>query len=66
MISLPFISLKIYQKRYTVNDSFSCEEKKRTDLLAGRSVLEKPGNAKVVAFPRLGGLHHRYEWEDAA
>jgi len=33
---------------------------------SGRSVLEKPGNAKVVAFPRLGGLHHRYEWEAAA
>ena len=33
---------------------------------AGRSVSEKPENGKVVAFPRLGGLHHRYEWKDAA
>jgi putative transposase len=33
---------------------------------AGRSVSEKPENGKVVAFPRLGGLHHRYEWQDAA
>jgi hypothetical protein len=33
---------------------------------AGRSVQEKPDNAKVVAFPRLGGLHHRYEWQEAA
>jgi len=33
---------------------------------SGRSMLEKPDNAKVIAFPRLGGLHHRYEWEDAA
>jgi len=33
---------------------------------AGRSVEEKPENAKLVAFPRLGGLHHRYEWRDAA
>jgi len=33
---------------------------------AGRSVLNKPDNAKVAAFPRLGGLHHRYEWQDAA
>jgi len=33
---------------------------------SGRSVLDKPENAKVIAFPRLGGLHRRYEWEDAA
>ena len=33
---------------------------------AGRSVLEKPENGKLIALPRLGGLHHRYEWEDAA
>jgi len=33
---------------------------------AGRAVLEKPDNGKVVAFPRMGGLHHRYEWQDAA
>jgi transposase InsO family protein len=33
---------------------------------AGRSVQEKPDNAKLVAFPRLGGLHHRYEWQEAA
>jgi hypothetical protein len=33
---------------------------------AGRPVSEKRGNAKVVALPRLGGLHHRYEWRDAA
>ncbi|MCA1793819.1 MAG: transposase [Desulfobacteraceae bacterium] len=32
----------------------------------GRSVSEKPENGKVVALPRLGGLHHRYEWRDAA
>ena len=23
-------------------------------------------SAKVVAHPRVGGLHHRYEWKDAA
>ena len=33
---------------------------------AGRSVLKKPENSKLIAFPRLGGLHHRYEWQDAA
>jgi putative transposase len=25
-----------------------------------------PGNAKVVALLRVGGLHHRYEWKQAA
>jgi transposase InsO family protein len=33
---------------------------------AGRPVMDKPKNAEVVAFPRLGGIHHRYEWKDAA
>ncbi len=22
--------------------------------------------AQVVGFPRVGGLHHRYEWQEAA
>jgi len=25
-----------------------------------------PGDAEVVAFPRVGGIHHRYEWKQAA
>lgn len=25
-----------------------------------------PSTAKVVAIPRVGGLHHRYEWREAA
>ena len=33
---------------------------------AGRSVMVKPENGKLIALPRLGGLHHRYEWRDAA
>ena len=32
-----------------------------------RSVEPKPAaNATVVAIPRLGGLHHRYAWREAA
>ena len=32
-----------------------------------RPVEPKPSaNATVIAFPRLGGLHHRYGWRDAA
>ena len=32
-----------------------------------RPVTPRPSpTAKVVAMPRVGGLHHRYEWRDAA
>jgi transposase InsO family protein len=32
-----------------------------------RSVQNRPeGKAKVIAIPRVGGLHHRYEWRQAA
>jgi len=32
-----------------------------------RPVLARPTEgARVVALPRVGGLHHRYEWRDAA
>jgi putative transposase len=34
---------------------------------AGRPVEHRPdGEANVVARPRIGGLHHRYEWRAAA
>jgi len=32
-----------------------------------RAIQAKPVNSgKVVALPRVGGLHHRYEWREAA
>jgi len=32
-----------------------------------RAVTQRPSaTAKVVALPRVGGLHHRYEWRVAA
>ena len=39
------------------------------DTPAGRAIEQKPSadanaNAKVVALPRLGGLHHRYTWQE--
>jgi hypothetical protein len=33
----------------------------------GRPTIPKPGpNANLVSLPRVGGLHHQYEWRDAA
>jgi len=30
-------------------------------------IENNPGNrAKVISFPRVGGLHHRYGWQQAA
>jgi len=32
-----------------------------------RPVQTRPsGNARVIAIPRVSGIHHRYEWRDAA
>ena len=32
-----------------------------------RPIQTRPrGDAEVVAIPRVGGIHHRYEWRDAA
>jgi transposase InsO family protein len=31
-----------------------------------RQVQSKPKNGLLVALPRVGGLHHRYEWKKAA
>ena len=37
------------------------------DTPSGREVEPKPSpGAKVVALPRVGGLHHRYIWREAA
>lgn len=35
------------------------------DSPIGREVAPRPSStAKVVALPRVGGLHHRYEWSE--
>jgi hypothetical protein len=32
-----------------------------------RAVQNRPScEAKVVALPRVGGLHHKYEWREVA
>ncbi len=36
------------------------------DSPAERPVETKPESGRVVALPRVGGLHHRYMWKKAA
>jgi transposase InsO family protein len=37
------------------------------DTPSRRPVEPKPGaNATLISMPRLGGLHHRYSWREAA
>jgi hypothetical protein len=37
------------------------------DTPAMRPVSSKPGqSARLVSLPRHGGLHHRYDWQQAA
>ena len=37
------------------------------DAPEGRIAEARPSdNAKVIGLPRVGGLHHRYTWRDAA
>ena len=37
------------------------------DSPTGRPIEDRPSrDAQIVALPRVGGLHHRYVWRDAA
>ncbi len=37
------------------------------DTPVGRDIMERTSkSAKVISLPRLGGLHHKYEWRNAA
>jgi transposase InsO family protein len=50
---------------YHHDDRTHCGLVKQTP--AHRTVQRKPSAcANVIALPRVGGLHHRYEWRDAA
>jgi putative transposase len=44
-----------------------CHLSVKRDSPNGRKIQNKPSeSAKVISFPRLGGLHHVYDWEEAA
>jgi putative transposase len=59
--------------RRLVRDYIAYYQHDRTHLGLGKAtpavrvVQQRPdGEARVVALPRVGGLHHRYEWRSAA
>jgi transposase InsO family protein len=44
-----------------------CHLSLEKDTPVGRPIMLRPSpSARVVSLPRVGGLHHRYEWRDAA
>ncbi len=50
---------------YYNNDRTHYSLEKETPMK--RPIIKKPpGNSKIVALPRVGGLHHKYVWKDAA
>ena len=50
-----------YHHEDRIHDGFS------KDTPNGRPTEQKPSSkATVISFARLGGLHHRYGWEEAA
>ena len=49
------------QRRLRIHDSLE------KDTPVKRAVEQKPtASAKVISMPRIGGLHHRYAWREAA
>ena len=50
---------------YPHEDRTHCGLEKQTPMR--RAVQQRPSaSAKVIALPRVGGRHHRYEWREAA
>ena len=60
--------LRDYMKEYiSYYNTERCHLSVDRDSPVGREVQQKPSeSAKVIAFPRLSGLHHVYKWDKAA
>jgi putative transposase len=59
--------------RRVIRDYVSCyhagriQDSLEKDTPAKRPVSSKPEqSAHLISFPRLGGLHHRYDWRQSA
>ena len=58
---------RILRDYVTYHEADRLHDSLAKDAPNGRAVEQRPGsNATVVALPRLGGLHHRYAWRQAA
>jgi hypothetical protein len=49
-----------YHEEDRIHDSLDKDTRNR------RPVESRPATVRVMALPRLGGLHHRYTWREAA
>ena len=49
-----------YHEQDRIHDSLDKDTPNR------RPVEPRPATGRVTALPRLGGLHHRYTWREAA
>jgi putative transposase len=60
--------LRDFMKQYlNYYNNERCHLSVERDSPNGRKVEKKPSeSAKIIAFPKLGGLHHAYQWEKAA
>ncbi len=36
------------------------------DVPTERPIQSKPSDSKIIKLPRVGGLHNRYQWKEAA
>jgi putative transposase len=67
------IILDEFHLRRLIRDYISYYHEDRThdslekDSPAIRATSSKPDpSANVISFPRVGGLHHRYDWQQVA
>ena len=58
---------RILRDYVTYHEADRLHDSLAKDAPNGRAVEQRPGShATVMALPRLGGLHHRYAWRQAA
>ena len=58
---------RLLQRNFEYHHHDLCHLSLEKDSPDGRTPSTRPsGEAAVVALPRVGALHHRYEWRDTA
>ena len=60
-------AMKLMREYIAYQNTDYCHYGLAKDALISRLVMHRPGTkATSIALPRVGGIHHRYEWRDAA